>query len=485
MISMSKANSIRELWRDGESVAEVARRVGVSRDTVYKYLETDDFSPKIPVRKSGPRKMDDYAAIVDQWLDDDAKERRKQRHTAHRVWVRLTTELGAEVSESTVRRYVHDARLARRNVRDGFLDLDWPPGEAQADFGEADFYVRGVRTALSYFVLSFPNSNVGLAQIFPGENAECVCQGLRNIFEYLECVPTKIVFDNAAGVGRRICDRVRTTESFAACATHYGFRHRFCNPYSGNEKGNVENKVGTDRRNLFVPVPQVWDPDGYNRRLLDACMDLARKDHYKKGEPEIQLFQEDLFAMAGLPDKPFECVSYRRSKADKKGKVKIDGRHWYSTDPAFAGREMIVALGATGVSVYDASGTLVCEHARAYGKAPTDTADPGSQLALLANRIGAWENSAVRTALPDSLRGHMDSLGKDELRVEVRLLRDQYAQSGWSATVQAAELAYASVGRLDEASVSVGAARIAGGGIDYDDPVDLGEYDAMMAGGGR
>lgn len=37
---------------------------------------------------------------------------------------------------------------------------------------------------MPYFVVTFPYSNVGLAQVFPGQNAECVCQGLRNIFEY-------------------------------------------------------------------------------------------------------------------------------------------------------------------------------------------------------------------------------------------------------------------------------------------------------------
>lgn len=34
MISMSKQNSIRQRWRRGESVAEIARNEGVSRDTV-------------------------------------------------------------------------------------------------------------------------------------------------------------------------------------------------------------------------------------------------------------------------------------------------------------------------------------------------------------------------------------------------------------------------------------------------------------------
>lgn len=72
--------------------------------------------------------------------------------------------------------------------------MGWAPGEAQADFGETDFYVRGMRTTLGYFVLTFPYPNVGFAQLFPGENAECVCQVLHNIFEYVGGVPVKIVF---------------------------------------------------------------------------------------------------------------------------------------------------------------------------------------------------------------------------------------------------------------------------------------------------
>ena len=46
--------------------------------------------------------------------------------------------------------------------------------------------------------------------------------------------------------------------------------------------------------------------------------------------------------------------------------------------------ELIAALGATKVTVHTASGEFVCEHPRAYGKAPTDTSDPASQLAVLA-----------------------------------------------------------------------------------------------------
>lgn len=72
-----------------------------------------------------------------------------------------------------------------------------------------------------------------LAQVFPSENAERVCQALKQIFEHVGGVPTRIVFDNAAGVGRRVCGGVRTAELFGRFAAHYGFAYSFCNPNSG------------------------------------------------------------------------------------------------------------------------------------------------------------------------------------------------------------------------------------------------------------
>ena len=482
MISMTDQNSIRQLWRQGDSVSEIARKTGVSRDTVYKYRDKADFSPEIPRKRRHRSKLDPYKPIIDGWLDDDMRSARKQRHTAKRIHDRLVDEHGADVSLTTVERYVKRAKRLRASDREQYLDLVWGPGEAQADFGQADFYVRGIRTRLSFFVLTFPFSNVGLAQVFPGENAECVCQALRNIFEYLGGVPPRIVFDNAAGVGRKMSDAVRVTDLFRACSAHYGFMYRFCNPCSGNEKGNVENKVGSVRRNLFVPIPQTTSLDAYNARLLDRSLAMSDKRHWIKGERELELFQRDRLALLGLPEKPFECVTYVTRTADKKGKVSVGtkGRHLYSSIPELARQELIVGLRAASVEIYDPDGTFVCSHPRAYGDAPTDSSEPTSQLGLLAYNIGAWGNSRVRASLPDALREHMDSLETEDLKAEVRLMRDQSRTSGWAATVQAMEVALASTGRIDDASVAVVAARMDSGTIAYDEPVDLGVYDVFM-----
>ena len=204
MVSMSQTYSIRQLRKSGESISEIARKVGVSRNTVYAKLAAPDLSPQMPVKEPREKMLDAYRPVIEGYLDEDERSWRKQRHTARRIWQRLRDEHGAACSESTVRHCVHDLKARRRSVAESYLDLVWSPGEAQADFGGAGFAIVGARRRMSFFALSFPFSNMGFAQVFPSENAECVCQALKQIFEYVGGVPTRIVFDNATGVGRRV-----------------------------------------------------------------------------------------------------------------------------------------------------------------------------------------------------------------------------------------------------------------------------------------
>ena len=183
MISMSQVHSIRQMRRDGETVAGIARTLGISRTTVYAKLEEEDLSPEVPVKKHGKRMLDEYRQVIEGWLDEDARNWRKQRHTARRIWQRLRDEFGVECCESTVRHYVCELKRERRSLKENYLDLVWAPAEAQADFGEADFYVLGARRRLSFFVLSFPFSNMGFAQILE-------CQHLfRQFLDAQTCFP--------------------------------------------------------------------------------------------------------------------------------------------------------------------------------------------------------------------------------------------------------------------------------------------------------
>ena len=330
-----RSTASRRWPEDGQSVAGIARELAIDEKTVRKYLKQEDFSPRPPEEAARPSKLDPHKSLIDTWLEEDQGRWHKQRHTAKRIHDRLKAESpGYDCAYNAVQRYVKDALRAQRALR-ASQELVWHPGESQCDFGEADFRERGELVRKKYLTLSFPYSNDSYTQVFGGETAECVCQGLKDIFGYLGGVSPVIVFDNATGVGRRVGEVIHEAKLFHRMRAHYGFSVRFCNPESGHEKGNVESKIGYTRRNLFVPEPEFDDVEAYNRELLDLHADKAAEAHYKKLLPIRQLFEADRAALMPLPRMPFDAVRYEYIKADGYGKVRIDARHHYSTCPEY------------------------------------------------------------------------------------------------------------------------------------------------------
>ena len=63
MISMSKAYSIRQPRMEGDSIAEISRKLEVSRDTVYKYLAMEDLSQRPPAPCAKASVLDRYRPL--------------------------------------------------------------------------------------------------------------------------------------------------------------------------------------------------------------------------------------------------------------------------------------------------------------------------------------------------------------------------------------------------------------------------------------
>ena len=300
---------IRQLDRQGLGHREISRKLGVSRTTVVKYANHGDYSPKPLGSGHAGRSLVDagYSAVVDGWPAADLRMPVKQRHTATRVYERLVAECGFTGSYSSVQRWVKRWRREHRMESDGFAELEWAPGSAQVDFGQARAVIAGVERVVHFLVVSFPYSNMRWVVALPGETSECVCQGLLWIFERMGMAPRVVVFDNATGVGHRRPDGTAAqTRLFSLFCAHYGFEPRFRDPYSGHEKGSVENAVGFVRRNLMVPMPSAESFQTLTRAWLDACERIAGSDHYRHDVPVIELFEAEKDHMLPLPGVRFD-----------------------------------------------------------------------------------------------------------------------------------------------------------------------------------
>jgi transposase len=415
---MAKINSIREMFFEkGKSYADIAKATGHDVKTVKKYIFKDDFNPELPeVKKRRSSKLDQYKATIDQWLEADKLEHRKQRHTARQVFKRLGKLYGAafDCSYRLVAMYVAQRKQELYQVgRKFYLPLEHIAGEAQFDFGEAYFFENNLRIKGHYLNLSFPHSNSGYTQLFKGENMQCLAEGLINIFEHIGYVPPKIWFDNLSpAVKKTLKNHERElTESFLRFKNHFGFASVFCNVQSGNEKGHVENKVGYHRRNLLVPPPTVDDLKAFNRQLLLECDQDMERLHYKKLVPINELFKEDLKAMLPLPETDYDPSEIKAVRSDAYAKFSLEqGKHTYSTAPRYALSELLVKLSAFEVVVLDENYREIVSHPRLYGP-KQEQMNWLPYLTQLSRRPMALKYSGIYKLLPEPVQLFFDSCG--------------------------------------------------------------------------
>ena len=406
MLHMDDINYIRKMDQyEDISLREISRRTGKHYKTVKKYIEIEDFNEIHKPLQPQFSLLDPLKPIIDKWLETDLKVPRKQRHTVKRIYDRLQQEYPEqlEVKLRTVQYYVSTKKKELYEGKSkGYIPLQHPPGEAQVDFGEFIYYDSNENTQKGYnLTVSFPHSNAAYCQSFKGQNQECLLQGMKNIFEYMQLVPHRMVFDNlSAAVISIEKDRSRKlTDGFTRFVNHYGFESDFCNPRSGWEKGNVEGKVGYERRNFFVPVPSVTDFDKLNNHLFKACdKDMDRK-HYNKGCNISDLFIGDKIAMIPLAITPYNVAKLVTCKADKYGKVMFDTNK-YSTSPALALSTVYLEISANDVIVMDQKYNVIITHTRFYSKG-NESMKWQPYIALMARRPKSLRFTSFYSELPD------------------------------------------------------------------------------------
>lgn len=446
MTTMDQIHRIRTyFYEQGKNLSEIAALMNLDWRTVRKYVDMDNFNPDPPAPEKEEQhnsKLNTFKPLIDSWLTEDLKAPRKQRHTAKRIHKRLQKEApGYDCSYRLLVSYVTEKKKELRLTKqEGALPLDHFPGEAQADFGTADFYENGkLHHEAKYLVLSFPYSNGGYLQLNYGENMECLLEGLVNIFEYIGGVPTEIWFDNTRtivteiikGGGRNV------TERFQRFSEHYRFKPIFMNPEAGWEKGNVENKVGYLRRNELVPIPAFEELAVKNTELLSACdLDMER-EHYDDDQNRYisEIFEEDKAALLPLPATPFNTSLYTTATTDKYGKFTLDkGKHRYSASPAHSEDVVRLQITSSEVIVMDSSLHEIVRHRRLYGD-ERERMDWIPYLKYIARKPRSLRNSGIYDMMPQSMQLFMDSCESSERGKILKVLAELTERSGFDSAV--------------------------------------------------
>ena len=351
------------------TIQGVARKLGIHRRMVREAIASAVPKEKPTVRRDRPR-LGAVVEFIDAILEADRKAPRKQRHTAHRIYVRITKERPeAQVAESTVREYVRERKRALGlKVRETFVPQSYVWGqEGQVDWYEALADLDGERKKVQVFVLRSMASGGAFHRAYQRATQQAFLEAHELAFQYFGGVFPLLRYDNLSSAVKKILRGYRREETarFIAFRSHWQFQSEFCNPAEAHEKGGVENEVGTFRRNHWVPVPKARDLADLNAQLLAGCHQDEERvlaGHEETVGSGMLIEREHLLPLA-VED--FDLVEVAFPIVNGLGCVKVR-TNAYSV-PMDPGRKVQAKIAPTTVEIWH-EGHCVATHERCYGQ---------------------------------------------------------------------------------------------------------------------
>lgn len=269
MYSLEMVVEIRVLARQGKSIKEIVRETGLSRNTVRKYLRTEDPLVYGP-RAARPTKLDPFKTYLIERV-----EAAKPDWIPATVLIREIQAQGYTGGISQLKVFLRELKPAA--IPEPLVRFETAPGEQmQVDF----VVIRRGRERLSGFVATLGYSRVTFVYFVEDERIETVLTCLRRAFEAFDGVPKHVLFDNmktvvlerdAYGDGQH-----RFHPQLLQLSKDCGFSIRLCRPYRAKTKGKVERFNRYLRSSFWVPLRARFTASGLTVDAETANLEVGR-----------------------------------------------------------------------------------------------------------------------------------------------------------------------------------------------------------------
>ena len=408
MITVGMLAKIRRMHiRDQLGVREIARRTGLSRNTVRNWLRQKDVvEPQYPKREN-PSVVDPWAEQLRAWLRADSHRAKRERRTAL-VLYQAIKQQGYPGSYGRVCAFVRRWREqeAERPKQNAFVPLQFAMGEAfQFDWSCEYAFVGGLRRRLEVAHTKLACSRAFWLVAYYNQSHEMLFDAHARAFAAFGGIPRRGIYDNMkTAVDRVGRGKERTVNArFTAMCSHYLFEPDFCNVASGWEKGIVEKNVQDRRR-------QVWQ-EGANRRwasleelnawLAERCKaawDAMRHPQW----PELtvaDVLQDEQTRLMPNP-KPFDGYIEQPVRISATALIHFQ-RSRYSVPAEFAHRVASLRIYPHQLCIV-VDGQVIAKHTRSFERYQTFY-DFRHYIGLVEHKPGALRNGAPFQEMPEPL----------------------------------------------------------------------------------
>jgi len=359
MVRVEERFMIQELFRNGVSISEIARRTGRDRKTVRSVIN-GPFMPAVKARPPRVRKIDPFVAYLEKRIEQGVLN-------AEKLYQEIRAR-GYSGKVRMVRQFVQPRRTPKQPTATVRFETE-PGQQAQVDwgsFGTIDHFGRQRR--LYAFVMTLGWSRAMYIEFTVAMDETWWLRCHLHAFHYFGGVPHEVLHDNLkTAVLERTADGiVHWHPRYLDFARYYGFSPRACQPYRAQTKGKVESGVKYVRGN-FWPGLFFDDLADLNRQGWGWLDNVANvRVHGTTGQvPFVRLAQEALQPLAGKPDYDTSLVCYSRSTKDCL--VSYEG-NCYSVPASHARQRLLLKETEQGeLGIYTPNGAELARHALITG----------------------------------------------------------------------------------------------------------------------
>lgn len=348
---------IRRLVAEGVPQRQVARDLGIGRETVRRALVSE--GPPKYERKQAVTSFDGFEERVRVILEE---------HPGMPASV-IAERVGWTGSITWFRDNVRRLRPLYRRP-DPADRLVWEPGDAaQCDLWFPPRKIpleNGTATLLPVLVVTAAYSRFVLGRMIPSRATEDLLLGTWQLLQLLGRVPRRLIWDNERGIGRGQQRSVGVPAFMGTLAT----RLVLLKPRDPESKGVVERRNGWFETS-FMPGRTFASPADFNDQFTDWLATANQRVVRTTQARPTDRLEQDRNAMLALPPVPPPTGWRNQVRLGRDYYVRVASND-YSVDPTWIGRMVDVHADLERVQAR-VDGRLVAEHPRVWARGLTIT----------------------------------------------------------------------------------------------------------------
>jgi transposase len=415
-IVMEQLKQILQLRSDGIPIREMARRIGISRNSVRKYLQLLEAEP---VNLSGKELAD--KAYKNETLEKNTRRLQQLHHHFIYAAPELTRtgvnrqRLWHEYLQQHPDGYGYSQYCWRLNEYlkrgDLAMHLEYEPGDMMMiDFAGKKMHYTDAETgeliACEVFVGILPFSGLIFCVPVHSQQTADFTHCVNEMLRYFKGVSATILGDNLkTAVIRASRYEPLFTDVCYQMSEHYGTTFSATRPYSPRDKAMVEGAVKILYAHVYAPLRnhEFTNLKSLTQAMHDQLFLLNNKAY--KNTPYSRLYffeQQEQARLKALPSEPFSPKKVVQLTVQRNYHIQLSEDHlYYSVPYQYVGKKVKVLYDKRTVEIYFDHSRIAVHIRKPNGKAYTTLGEhmpPNHQRML---EIKGWNkedllNHAVR-----------------------------------------------------------------------------------------